>query len=156
MPTPPAPAVSIVIPVLDRLEFTKQCLDRIQRNTGDVPSYEVIIVDNGSSDGTEAWCTEACRAWTRLRYHRNPTNLGFARANNLGAAVARGTHLLFLNNDTLPQPGWLSGMLRVASSGKGQPLCYFHLELQRYTHRTPLALPCLEELIRVPGLQYET
>jgi len=105
--------VSIIIPVLDRLEFTRQCLDRIWRNTADDIAYEVIVIDNGSTDGTDAWFEPADRFPRPLRYLRNSTNEGFARANNRGAGVGRGQFLLFLNNDTLVEPGWLTEMLRV-------------------------------------------
>ena len=53
--------VSIIIPVLDRLEFTRQCLDRIFRNTGDKIGYQVIVVDNASTDGTAEWFAGAIR-----------------------------------------------------------------------------------------------
>jgi GT2 family glycosyltransferase/glycosyltransferase involved in cell wall biosynthesis len=107
--------VSIVIPVLDKLVFTRQCLDRIWRHTGDSIAYEVIVVDNGSSDGTADWFGAA--GFPRpLRYHRNARNLGFAKANNIGAGLAEGRYFLFLNNDTLVQPDWLPEMLRVIRS----------------------------------------
>jgi GT2 family glycosyltransferase/glycosyltransferase involved in cell wall biosynthesis len=107
--------VSIVIPVLDKLVFTRQCLDRIWRHTGDSIDYEVIVVDNGSSDGTADWFGAA--GFPRpLRYHRNARNLGFAKANNIGAGLGQGRYVLFLNNDTLVQQGWLSEMLRVIRS----------------------------------------
>ena len=105
--------VSIVIPVLDRLEFTRQCLDRIWRNTADGLSYEVIIVDNASTDGTGNFFADVSRFPRPVRYHRNASNLGFARGNNVGVELAHGRYLLFLNNDTLVQPGWLAEMLRI-------------------------------------------
>jgi GT2 family glycosyltransferase/glycosyltransferase involved in cell wall biosynthesis len=108
--------VSIIIPVLNKLEFTRQCLDRIWRNTSDQIAYEVIVVDNGSTDGTPEWFSQSPPFPRPLRYHRNPQNLGFAKANNIGARLAQGAQLLFLNNDTLVQPGWLTEMLRVSDS----------------------------------------
>jgi GT2 family glycosyltransferase/glycosyltransferase involved in cell wall biosynthesis len=103
--------VSIIIPVLNKLEFTRQCLDSIHRQTDEAVSYEVIIVDNGSTDGTAEWMVGS--APIPVRYHRNPTNLGFSKANNIGAQLASGTWLLFLNNDTLARPGWLTEMVRI-------------------------------------------
>ena len=108
--------VSIIIPVLNRIEFTRQCLDRIWRNSGDAVSYEVIVIDNASTDGTADWFAGASQFPKPLRYERNSTNLGFGKANNGGARLSRGEHLLFLNNDTLVQPGWLTEMLRTRRS----------------------------------------
>jgi GT2 family glycosyltransferase len=111
-----ADGVSIVIPVLNRLEFTRQCLDRIRRNTSTGIPLEVLVVDNGSSDGTLDYFRAGAPEGLSLVYHRSDTNLGFARANNLGARLARHGYLLFLNNDTLVQPGWLDEMIAVAES----------------------------------------
>jgi GT2 family glycosyltransferase len=102
MPTSQAPAVSIIIPVFNQLTFTYACLDSIVRNT-DEPSYEVIVVDDASSDGTPAFLARVDGA----RVVRNERQLGFIGACNAGAAVARGEHLVFLNNDTEVREGWL-------------------------------------------------
>src|SRR5262249_19888629 len=102
----------------NKVEFTRLCLDRIARHTGDV-DYEVVIVDNASTDGTEAWFSTAGALLPfPLRYHRNAGNLGFAKANNVGAGLARGEYLLFLNNDPLVQPGWLADMIAIADKDK--------------------------------------
>lgn len=99
------PEVSIVVPVLDQLAYTLQCLDHVSVNTAG--SYEVIVVDDGSGART----LEALSEIEGLRVIRNPANRGFARACNRGAEVARGQDLLFLNNDTVPMPGWMSALV---------------------------------------------
>ncbi len=104
--------VSIIIPVFNRIEFTTQCLDRIWRNTGPTIPFEVIVIDNGSRDRTAATLTDPAVSG-RIRYQRNDENLGFARSCNLGATLARYDKLLFLNNDTLVQEGWLDSMVRL-------------------------------------------
>jgi GT2 family glycosyltransferase/ubiquinone/menaquinone biosynthesis C-methylase UbiE/Tfp pilus assembly protein PilF len=108
------PAVSIVIPVFNRLDLTQQCLAGVAAHT-DEPSYELVVVDNASTDGTAEFLRQE-QARGRLRLVRNESNLGFARACNQGAAVARADHLLFLNNDTVPKPGWLRALLAVVEN----------------------------------------
>ncbi len=73
-------------------------------------AHELIVVDNHSTDDTPALLAEHPLA---PRVIRNDENKGFARACNQGAAAARGEFVLFLNNDTVPEPGWLAPMLDV-------------------------------------------
>ncbi|MFT3896909.1 MAG: glycosyltransferase [Thermomonas sp.] len=101
------PRASIVIPVFDQLHHTRRCLQALAAQAHGA-SFEVIVVDDGSSDGTDAYCASIAG----LRYHRRATNGGFIAACNDGAALARGEFLVFLNNDTVPQPGWLDALLR--------------------------------------------
>jgi GT2 family glycosyltransferase len=101
--------ISIVIPVYNRLDLTRQCLDRVHETATDV-AHEIIVIDNHSSVETAAFLREAEDAG-RLRAILNPENVGFGRACNQGLAAARGEHVLFLNNDTIPAPRWLEPML---------------------------------------------
>lgn len=101
-PTKDRPATSIVIPVRNGVAFTSRCLDALQRT---LPAgVEVIVVDNASSDDTARLLE---RAPLPLRVLSNEQNEGFARACNQGALAAAGDVLVFLNNDTEPEPGWL-------------------------------------------------
>ena len=103
--------VSIIIPTFNKLTLTRQCLDALNRNTA-VDRYELIVVDNASSDGTVEFLREK-EAAGKLRLISNPKNLGFAKACNQGARIARSGYLLFLNNDTEVQPGWLDPLIRI-------------------------------------------
>jgi GT2 family glycosyltransferase/glycosyltransferase involved in cell wall biosynthesis len=105
--TPSQPRASIVVPVFDQLHHTRRCLQALSAQAHDA-DFEAIVVDDGSSDGTEAFCA----AVPGLRYHRRARNGGFIAACNDGASLARGEFLVFLNNDTVPQPGWLDALLR--------------------------------------------
>jgi GT2 family glycosyltransferase/glycosyltransferase involved in cell wall biosynthesis len=102
-----APKASIVIPVFNQFAHTLACLRALAAHPSQA-AIEVIIVDDGSSDDTEA----SLRQVAGLRYHRRARNGGFIAACNDGAAQARGEYLVFLNNDTVPQPGWLDALLR--------------------------------------------
>jgi len=103
---------SIVLPLFNNAALTAQCLESIWAYT-DESLIELIAVDNGSSDGTAALLD---RYGDRLQTVRNAHNLGFARACNQGAGIARHEVLLFLNNDTLVQPGWLTSLLAVLAA----------------------------------------
>jgi len=98
---------SIVIPVHNNVVLTRQCLEALAKVTSG-PTYEVIVVDNGSTDGTSELLQSL---GGDVRVITNRENLGFAKACNQGAAAARGTHLVFLNNDTIPLEGWLSALV---------------------------------------------
>ncbi|WP_454061317.1 FkbM family methyltransferase [Candidatus Nitrospira salsa] len=103
---------SIVIPVYNKVDLTKQCLTQLAMVTDGV-SYEVIVVDNNSTDGTEAFL-ETLEGDVQII--RNTENLGFAKACNQGARAARGKYLVFLNNDTIPQREWLSVLVKEAEA----------------------------------------
>ncbi len=104
--------VSIIIPVFNKLELTRKCVEAIQRTTPE-GLYELIIVDNGSTDGTKEFLGWLGTNFKDVKVLINEKNLGFARACNLGAEAASTDYLLFLNNDTEPKPGWLESLLKV-------------------------------------------
>lgn len=107
----PTTPVSIVIPVYDRLDLTRQCLASLARHTPP-ESAEIIVVDNGSRDGTAEELREM-QDEGRIRVLTNVENRGFARACNQGAAAASHPYVLFLNNDTEATPHWLEPLTRV-------------------------------------------
>jgi GT2 family glycosyltransferase len=105
------PRASIVIPVYNHFAHTLACLRALAEHPPHA-SCEVIVVDDGSSDET----TTALPQVAHLHYHRRATNGGFIAACNDGASLARGDVLVFLNNDTVPQPGWLDALLQTFES----------------------------------------
>jgi O-antigen biosynthesis protein len=101
------PRISIIILNWNKLEFTRKCIDSIERNTS-YQNYEIILFDNGSTEpGTKEYLSSL-----KHRTVMSPVNLGFARGNNRAAAAADGDLLVFLNNDIEAHGGWLEEMLR--------------------------------------------
>ena len=108
---PAKPTASIIILTYNNLDLTRQCLESIYAKT-DTPDFEVIAVDNASTDETPQYLQEFAESHPSLRAILNEANEGFARGNNIGAAAAAGQYLVFLNNDVIVTKGWLAGLLR--------------------------------------------
>jgi GT2 family glycosyltransferase/ubiquinone/menaquinone biosynthesis C-methylase UbiE len=107
------PTVSIIIPVYNKLEYTEACLQQLHETLPATFEGEIIVVDDCSSDETPLVLKSLSKQDKRLRILRNEQNLGFIRSSNRGAGEAKGEMLIFLNNDTLPQSGWLQPLLDV-------------------------------------------
>jgi len=105
------PLISIIVVTHNSGEFVGPCMESIAAETP-YPNYEVILVDNASTDST----VEAIRAHmpagdARFQFIHMPANAGFAAANNAGARAARGDYLVLLNSDTVVTSGWLGRLL---------------------------------------------
>jgi len=99
------PLVSIIIPSYNGKPFLETCLTSILKT--DYPSFEVIVVDDGSTDGSTNLIGEKFPSEARLRVIRNRRNMGTAAARNVGIKAARGDVLCFLDNDAQVDPNWL-------------------------------------------------
>src|SRR5437762_4346327 len=98
--------ISIVVPVFNQFRFTQACLASLQEHHG-AERFEVILVDDCSTDAT----AEAVPRMKGVAYLRNEANSGFIASCNRGAEKARGKYLVFLNNDTIVRPGWLTALI---------------------------------------------
>ena len=100
--------ISIIVVNLNTRELLRECLASVFRSTGSL-SMEVIVIDNGSSDGSaEMVLTD----FPAVGLIRNSTNEGFARPNNVGMELAQGRHVLLLNSDTVVDPGACPTLVR--------------------------------------------
>ncbi|HEY4988767.1 MAG TPA: glycosyltransferase [Opitutaceae bacterium] len=107
--SPGTPRLSVITPLFNCLEITRAMVESLRASIPASISYEVILVDDGSTDGTRDWLAGL---GAPFRVILNDTNLGFGAATNRGAAAARGEVLALLNNDLLFRRGWLRPMMR--------------------------------------------
>ncbi len=114
-----APLVTVIVLAWNRWELTAACLESIHAHT-DLSRVSVMVVDNGSTDGTATSMAEF--PWATLVV--NPTNLGYVRGNNAGMALVPAEHhVVLLNNDTVVTPGWIEGLVSTVVDGVGVVGC---------------------------------
>jgi len=101
------PTISVIVPVYNEISHTIGCLRSISQQHVSV-DYEVILADDTSPDPFHA----ILKTIPGLRHFRNEENQGFLKNCNANAKHARGDYLVFLNNDTLVNPGWLERLYR--------------------------------------------
>lgn len=102
--------VSFLIPLYNCLAFTQAMLASLRATLPAGLPHEIIFIDDGSTDGTRPWLASLATD-PAIRVVLQRENLGYAAANNAGAAVARGEFLALLNNDLVLTPRWLEPML---------------------------------------------
>lgn len=148
------PKVSVIIVNWNGLKYLSECLNAIFNQT--YPDYEVIFVDNGSTDGSVEYVE---RNFPQARIVRNKENLGFAGGNNQGAEAASGELLALLNNDTVVERDWLGELVEAIQAderiGAAMSNCYYDLEtkvargdrvstlniLGKHIHVNPIEVP---------------
>lgn len=110
------PEVSILILTWNGLDYTKACLASLHQHTNLDDDTRVVVIDNGSTDGTLPYL----RSLDWITLIENGENLGFVKGNNVGIQAAPTTSdILLLNNDTvIEQDGWLDEIRRVAYSAE--------------------------------------
>lgn len=106
--------LSIIVVSYNTREMTLACLASVFETAGDV-NFEILVVENASSDGSAEAIAAAYPDESRLRMTVLQENIGFARANNLAAETARGHFLLLLNPDTVVLPNALQALLAFAA-----------------------------------------
>ena len=110
--------ISVIIPNWNGMKFIGMCLDSL--NQSDFYSYEVIVIDNGSVDGSREMIE---KDYPLVRLIKNPKNMGFAVACNQGIKAAKGKYISLLNNDIEVESNWLTnlyeGMERHPECGMG-------------------------------------
>ena len=95
----------------NKLEYTIKAVESIRKYT-DKGTYEIIVIDNASTDNTVEWLKKQ----DDLKLILNKENLGFPKGCNQGIEVATGTEILLLNNDVIVTPKWLQNMVKTLYS----------------------------------------
>ncbi|MGG3799024.1 glycosyltransferase [Metabacillus fastidiosus] len=96
---------SIIILTYNKLDYTKQCIESIRQYTNK-DHYEIIVIDNNSTDGTIEWLKNQ----DDIKKIFNQENLGFPKGCNQGIGVATGDNILLLNNDVVVTQDWLTNL----------------------------------------------
>lgn len=110
--------LSVIIVNYNVKELLEQCINSIFTASADL-NVEIIVVDNNSFDGSIAYMKSKFPSNPQLKLIDSPVNLGFAKANNLGAKEAKGEYLLILNPDTILQEDTLDKTLKFYKENKG-------------------------------------
>lgn len=110
--------VTVVIPNWNGRAMLRTCLEALEAQT--LSDHTVIVVDNGSDDGSVAWLREQHPS---VRVIENERNLGFAAPVNQGIEASDSAYVAVLNNDTEPSPGWLTALVEAMESGPRVGMC---------------------------------
>lgn len=98
---------SIVIGTKDRLSYLKTLIESIRKNTD--CEYEIVVIDDASKDETPSWAVKQ-----DIKYIRNQKSVPVATAWNMGAEISDGKYLVFLNDDMVVEPNWLTSQISMA------------------------------------------
>jgi GT2 family glycosyltransferase len=116
--------VSVIVVCVNAKDHLPVCLESLHRQTH--PKVEVIVVDNGSTDGSREY-VESAHPWVRI--HSTGANLGYALANNAGFDVAEGDYLVVLNPDTEVDPDFVTGLVEAIEQAHAglatSRICFF-------------------------------
>jgi GT2 family glycosyltransferase len=109
---PNFPLVSIVILNYNKKCLSEKCIAHLLRVTN-YPNFEVIFVDNGSVDGSAQFIKRMFESDARVKIVELQKNYGYALGNNIGASIARGKYIAFVNNDVIVTSNWLNELISI-------------------------------------------
>lgn len=132
-------AVSVIVPVLNNLDWTKQCLESAFPNSGN-KEFEFIVIDNGSTDGTAEYLEEFAKTHPQLSVVKNEKNIGVAPAWNQGIKLAKYDYVCIINNDIkILTSDWLFEMQKVLKANPKiywtSPRTCYSLDLKKISYK---------------------
>ncbi len=113
MSQPALRKVSVAILSWNGRHHLETCLAALARQDDPGVPWEILVLDNGSTDGTASWLAAA---YPKVRLLASPVNLGFCGGNGRLVEAADGDAVAFLNNDTRPEPGWLAALVEALAA----------------------------------------
>jgi GT2 family glycosyltransferase len=143
--------VSVIVISYNTKELLRGCIESILETTGGL-TYEIIVVDNNSDDGSAEMVLSNFRD---MQLIQNKENLGFAKANNQAIAIAKGEYLLLLNSDTIVKEGMIEKLVRFMeahpkAAAAGPKVLNYDGSLQSKGFSFPSILSAVLALLRVP------
>lgn len=102
---------SVIVSAYNRLEALKLCLTALLHQTIELDKYEIILVDDCSTDGTKDYIDNIIHTESNIKYIRHQDNQGLASARNSGIMSARGEYIIFLDCDIIPEPDFIEKFL---------------------------------------------
>jgi GT2 family glycosyltransferase len=124
------PLVSIIVVNWNGLKTIQKCLDSLLGQS--YPAIEVILVDNGSTDGSKERILSLYQE--RVRLIASDQNEGFAKGNNRGIEVSKGDYIALLNNDAWASPDWVGSLVKTAEKDRRTGMCASKILLAREDH----------------------
>lgn len=109
-PNMPRSFISFIVPVYNACHCLANCVDSLRNQNLDVSSYEIILINDGSTDGTDILCTDLEKQYPSIRVI-SQENKGVSEARNTGISVARGDYLCFVDADDILLPGGIASLL---------------------------------------------
>jgi len=102
---------SVIVSAYNRLEALKMCIEALLHQTIELDKYEIILVDDCSTDGTKEYIDQIISTVSNVEYIRHQVNQGLASARNSGILQARGEYIIFLDCDIIPEPDFIEKFL---------------------------------------------
>lgn len=106
------PSVTIIVLSFNKLDLTKMCVESILKRTRYSGDWQLLVVDNGSTDGTRDYLIGLARDEPKVEIQLNNRNLGFSAGLNSGLRNVTTEYVTLLNNDVIVTDGWLFGLIR--------------------------------------------
>ncbi len=99
--------ITVVIPNYNGKEYLSECLEALSQQDAETPEFQVLVVDNGSTDGSEQLLAEQ---WPKVQRIMLEDNFGFSHAVNVGIRASKTPYIILLNNDTKVKSGFVKGL----------------------------------------------